>query len=344
MTIRRANEADRELLRELWSELTAERPPPAYAHVSWDDVWAELRGPIAAGAAFVVEEPEGVPAGYAFGASKGPLLEDLGDLYVRQSARRRGLAHDLVAAVARAARGRGASHLSVTVDASNAGARALYAELGFTDESLHLAVELDVLEQRVGHAEPAPSYGSIHVRSDDVAAVERGVRQFVPRLRAVVRGGSRETVVVPSRGGWIGVYDELCDREPELLRRLARELSERMGSVVLSLGVERGLVVRYFLFDRGGVVDEYLSVPEFYGPLPPGDVVALGANPTMAARLAGTDRERLRAVARTASSPGELPPASELLAELATLFGVEGAGRGFAGGAELQGAIAIPHE
>jgi hypothetical protein len=33
--------------------------------------------------------------------------------------------------------------------------------------------------------------------------------------------------------------------------------------------------VRYALFDRGGAVDEYASVPEYRGPLPPGDVVAL---------------------------------------------------------------------
>ena len=33
------------------------------------------------------------------------------------------------------------------------------------------------------------------------------------------------------------------------------------------------------LLERGGVVDEYLSVPEHYGPLPPGDVVALRREP-----------------------------------------------------------------
>jgi hypothetical protein len=29
------------------------------------------------------------------------------------------------------------------------------------------------------------------------------------------------------------------------------------------------VVVRYDLFDRGADVDEYLSVPEYFGPLPP---------------------------------------------------------------------------
>ena len=54
---------------------------------------------------------------------------------------------------------------------------------------------------------------------------------------------------------------------------LARELSYTSAGVTLALGVEHGVVVRYNLFDRGADVDEYLSVPEYYGALPPGDNV-----------------------------------------------------------------------
>jgi hypothetical protein len=82
------------------------------------------------------------------------------------------------------------------------------------------------------------------------------------------------------------------------------------------------------LHERGSVVDEYQSVPNYYGPLPPGDAIALAANPTVVARLTGADRARVRAVARTASSPDELPPAPELLAQIAELMGLQGAGRG----------------
>jgi hypothetical protein len=89
------------------------------------------------------------------------------------------------------------------------------------------------------------------------------------------------------------------------------------------LGVEAGTVVRYTLFDRGSMVDEYVSLPEFDGPLPPGDVIALGANPTVVARLTGADPQRVREVARTATSPADLPPAADLYRELADLLGVE---------------------
>jgi hypothetical protein len=98
---------------------------------------------------------------------------------------------------------------------------------------------------------------------------------------------------------------------------------------VLAIGVEEGTVVRYNLFDRGGAVDEYLSVPEYYGELPPGDVVALGANPTVVARLTGAQAGRVREVARTARSPRDLPPAEELVVAVAEAMGVAEAGHGW---------------
>jgi len=115
---------------------------------------------------------------------------------------------------------------------------------------------------------------------------------------------------------------DATDADPSKLKALAKELSYTSASVVLSLGVEQGAVVRYHLFDRGAEVDEYLSVPEFYGPLPPGDVIALGSNPRVASRLTGADPQRVREVARTAATPDELPAAQELYEQIAEIFGV----------------------
>ena len=89
------------------------------------------------------------------------------------------------------------------------------------------------------------------------------------------------------------------------------------------LGAEAGAVVRFVIHDRGRMVDEYLSVPEYFSPLPPGDALALRANPTVVSRLTGADSARVRAVARTAESPGELPPAEELYAQIAAVLGLE---------------------
>jgi hypothetical protein len=101
--------------------------------------------------------------------------------------------------------------------------------------------------------------------------------------------------------------------------------------VVLALGVEHEGVVRFVLLEGGRVVDEYLSVPEHYGALPPGDVIALAANPRVVARLTGADPAVIRAVARTATSPSGLPPAQELLEQIAAAIGLEGADHGWEG-------------
>ncbi|HXL44204.1 MAG TPA: hypothetical protein VN960_09120 [Gaiellaceae bacterium] len=231
------------------------------------------------------------------------------------------------------ARESGADHVVVETshDAGDAWIRA-----GFSEETRVLRAPLDLIERLLAGAQE-PSFGSVHVQTDDMEAVIRGVRQFVPRLP----GGSRGSVVAPPRNGWIAVYDELCDREPEMLRRLARELSDRMGAVVLHIGVEEGAVVRFALLERGRVMDEYLSVPEYHGPLPPGDVIGLGANPTVVARLTGAEPARVRDVARTAKSPEELAPAPELIERIASVIGVEGAEHGYAAALALPSAIVV---
>ena len=62
----------------------------------------------------------------------------------------------------------------------------------------------------------------------------------------------------------------------------ARELSYRFG-VTVALTLEEGAVVHCVIHDHGRMVDEYLSVPEYFGALPPGDALALRSNPTVVA-------------------------------------------------------------
>ena len=157
---------------------------------------------------------------------------------------------------------------------------------------------LDALERRVSETRDAgPSFASIHVQTDDLDAVERAVRRTsraaappAPRSRRRATAGSPSTTTsataIPTRCGG-------SRRELSTATRHRRSRS-----------LEEGTAVRYLLLERGSVVDEYMSVPEYYGPLPPGDVVALGANPTAVARLTGADPARVRQVARTAELAG----------------------------------------
>ena len=234
------------------------------------------------------------------------------------------------------ARGRGEETVTVetTREAGDAWVRA-----GFTEQARVLEASVASLEQRLA-SDKAPSYGSVHVQTDDLDGVLRAVRQFVPRMP----GGSRGSVVAPPRNGWIGVYNELTDRNPEMLRRLARELSDRMGAVVLLLGVEEGQVVRFVLLERGRTMDEYLSVPQYYGEVPPGDVISLAANPTVVARLTGADPAEVRRVIVNGKSPEELPPADELAGAVGSLLGVEGGDHGYERAGEIPDAVDVPRE
>src|SRR6188508_2541081 len=313
MSVRRAAAQDFDAIATLWREFDHEIPPPTHEGPADEAVELdEVREIVRSGLAFVAEGDDGGAIGFALARERAPGFGTLTDLFVSHDARRSGIATELMRSVLDAFRERGIESFDLQVQASNSVARSLYARWGFKDEVVIMIGSVSGLQERLGSQEAA-SFGSIHIQTDDLSAVEQAVRQFVPRLP----GGSRGSLIASPRGGWIAVYDDVCDRNPEMLRRLARELSDRMGSVTLLLGVEREELVRMILFERGRIVDEYLSVPEFYGPLPPGDVIGLAANPTVASRLTGADPDAVRRVARTAPSPADLPPARELLAQLA---------------------------
>ena len=336
MTVRRALPEDFDAIAGLWREFDHEIPPPT--HEGPADEEKELReiSEIIASEIALVAEDDGVPVGFALARRRAPGFGTLTDLYVSRDARRSGIGTELMREVLSAFKGLGIERFDLDVVASNHVARSLYARWGLKDEVIVMTGSVPDLEARIGSQEAA-SFGSIHIQTDDLSAVEQAVRQFVPRLP----GGSRGSLVAAPRGGWIAIYDDVCDRNPEMLRRLARELSDRMGAVTLLLGVEREELVRMILLERGRIVDEYLSVPEFYGPLPPGDVVGLAANPTVIARLTGAHPDAVRRIARTAPSPADLPPARELVGELAATMGIEGATNGWADAPELEGSVRI---
>ena len=331
MTIRHGTDVDLDAVQRLWELWQSESAtPPAWAEVSWDANQAEFERALAANGLFLAEE-DGEVIGFVSSWLEEHVAR-IGDLYVAGSGRRAGAGRALVEAVIENLRARGATHLMLN---ANLEALPFYEQLGFREESRNLVLPLEIRSVGAGR-----SFGSIHVQTDDLAAIERAVRQFVPRLP----GRSNGSIVAPPRQGWIAVYDDVCDRDPSMLRRLARELSERTGAVVLALGIEHDQVVRFILFEAGRVVDEYLSVPEHYGALPPGDVIALAANPRVVARLTGADPAAVRAVARTAPSPEELPPPQDLLAAIAAAIGLEGAGHGWEDAPEIPGAVTVARQ
>jgi ribosomal protein S18 acetylase RimI-like enzyme len=313
VSIRRATEADQELLHELWTEFEREVPEPYGEGEPWEAEWGDTLDDIRGGAVFLAEDGDG-PVGVArmeaprYGQAHVQLV------YVRPRARREGIAKELLAHCVAAAKERGATWVSLEVLTSNQLAVSAWRRLGFVEYAYEMAAPLDALEHRLTSAPTDETRTTTHVQTDDEQSVHRAIEQFVPRL---------ESAEVRRSASWIRIADPVLDRDEQARVRFARELSERLGAVTIALTLERE-VVRFRLYERGRMVDEYLSVPTYYGPLPKGDELALAANPTLVSRLTGADRDEVKRVARNASSPAELPAAEELYQEIAQLMGVEG--------------------
>jgi GNAT superfamily N-acetyltransferase len=288
--IRAATKDDRALVKELRAEFEAEVPFELWDDDDADYEWTHVLLADDVGMAALDKKSD-----------KAWLLDIL---YVRPAARGTGLGLELIRAVAEYVQSQGAETLALEVLESNAGAKRLYDRLGFATIERTLAAPVAGI---VAGAAGGPTFGFVHVQNDDVEKVKRDATKAL----------HREPELKPGENGWTRVA-----AEPNELRDLARELSFTTG-VSVALGLEDGAVVRYVLFDRGSMVDEYLSVPEYFGELPSGDVYALGANPTVVARLTNADPARVRAVARTAASPAELPPAQELYEQIADVLGVQ---------------------
>lgn len=319
MTIRPATEADHDLVHELWEEFEAELGHEPYQRETWDEAWEDLSVTVREGVALIAEE-EGRALGFIFCVlgDRGRQTAHVTDIYVRPEARSRGIGRALLADLVTPARDAGLAHVSLEVLVRNTDARRLYERLGFASVDIFMVAPLGAFAERIGSNERPQSFGSLHVQTDDRAGVERAAAQFLPRV-----GRSEWTEVAAERNGWVAVVDELCDHDRSAQRRLGAELSERMGVPVIALALEEEAVVRFLLFDRGRMVDEYLSVPTYYGDLNKADELSLAANATLVARLTGADPARVRKVARTASSLSELPPARELLEQIAAVMNLE---------------------
>jgi hypothetical protein len=275
------------------------------------------------------------------GRPAAAVHDDVGHLeveYLLPEAHGRGIEEALVRELTASFLARGVERVTVAVDAGEERALAEWRRLGFVESRWELASEIGPLEERLGERPTGRSAGSVHVQTDDQTTIARALERFVPRLFR-----SQATAVTAPRNGWLGVYNEVASQEPERLRRLAGELSHITGGVVVALGVEDDAVIRLVAFERGRMMDEYLSVPEHYGELPPGDVVALRANPRVLARLTGGDMEAVRAIAKTAESPAELPPPADQLAQLSAALGIEGAGLSLDEAMQLGETITIEH-
>jgi ribosomal protein S18 acetylase RimI-like enzyme len=309
--VRRATEADEAVLRELWEEFEREVPEPIGDPETWEQEWADTLDDIRGGGVFIAEDESG-PIGVGRIEAPKRRVAFIQLVHVAPRARRTGVAKALLTACADDAKERGAEHVTLDVLVTNEPGIAAWRRLGFETVSYGMATPIADLEERLQRVPVGTERATTHVQTDDEVSVARAVSQFLPRL---------EAPQVAASESWIRVVDPILDHDRDAHGRFAKELSERHGAVTLAIAQE-GDVVRFRLYERGRMVDEYLSVPTYYGALPKGDELALEANPTLVARLTGADRDDVRRVIRTAASPSDLP--GDLYEQIAALMGLEG--------------------
>jgi ribosomal protein S18 acetylase RimI-like enzyme len=314
VNIRRATEADQAIVRELWEEFEREVPFPYGEGETWEDEWKDTLDDIRGGGVFLAEDEQGVVGIARVEAPNQFKAAHVRFVHVRERARQQGVAKALLRECVADAKARGAEFVNLEVLLSNEPALTVWRRLGFEPVTYEMWSPLDRLEARLEEQEAPPSHASTHVQSDDETSVDRAIAEFIPRLTSPQ---------VEASESWIRVADATLDNDREAHGRFAKDLSDRLGAVTVALAVEQGAVVRFRLYERGRMVDEYLSVPTYYGSLPKGDELALEANPTLVARLTGAEREDVRRIARTAASPSELPAADELYAQIAALMGLQ---------------------
>lgn len=315
MNVRLATTADEAALKALWEEFEVEVPePPGFPAEQWDEQWRTLERSLESGVVYVAEDDGAVVAAVEF----VPVDRGVAHLewaHVASTHRKQGLLKELLRRAVADLNAQGATTVSLEALISNQVALDVWHRLGFEEVEYFMSTTLDALERRLVDVPAGTSIASTHVQTDDRTSVDRAIAQFVPHLPAAD--------VHSTANGWIRIADPLFDGDRDAQARFAEDLSDRLGAVSVALSLEQGAVVRYRLYEHGRMVDEYLSVPTYYGPLSKGDELAMEANPTLVARLTGAARNDVHRIARTAATPAELPPAQELYRLIAALMGLE---------------------
>ena len=102
-----------------------------------------------------------------------------------------------------------------------------YQRWGFADDRVVLVAPVQSLAERLTPGRHAESFASLHVQTDAIAEVERAV-EASPRGSA--RGGATSSGRATAGST---VYDEAIESDPTVLVRFAREISSRLGAVVV---------------------------------------------------------------------------------------------------------------
>ncbi len=166
---------------------------------------------------------------------------------------------------------------------------------------------------------------NLFVRTEDQGAVVEAIKPILQP--AYQRANSREAAieeeaialyVAPPIRGWVGLFDLLMEKQDEALCEwTARQLSRTLSSVAICFLLHDGDFIRYWLAQRGRLMDRYHSWPDYFGPIATAETKRLQGRPRVLADLCGMPLAALD-LARTLREPGEF--AFDLLDDLDTIL------------------------
>lgn len=136
--IRRATDADLDVMRRLWDDFSAETHYTPYPPGGFDP--ALVRDHVA-----LIAEDQGEAVGTVYANLSSSHFGYVFGVYTVPAARGRGVGRALMQAIAAHLRGQGRDHVVLSVDTPNEGARAFYERLGFEDASRMLRAPVDRL-------------------------------------------------------------------------------------------------------------------------------------------------------------------------------------------------------
>jgi hypothetical protein len=152
---------------------------------------------------------------------------------------------------------------------------------------------------------------NIHVRSDAFGAVQQAIADI---------GVSRFRVSGP-RKGWVSLCEERASTQDEAwIERLAADLSSRLGTVCVVFMVHDSDIARYWLIDRGRLLDEYNSVPDYFDEVSAADKRRVRGQADVFLRYCqpSVSREQIETVLRT-----QVVFAKDTIRQLAEFLGID---------------------
>ncbi len=116
-------------------------------------------------------------------------------------------------------------------------------------------------EKIIGRSGPAPRgrpmgnfYVNYQVRADPAE----------PVVAAARRACCGAAYVAPARNGWVGVFDEASRQDQETMHQLALDLSAGLDTAVFGFLVHDSDVFYYVLYERGRLIAEFDSWPDYH--------------------------------------------------------------------------------